>query len=125
MKKKGWKGKKEHDLKKGKDLSNIATESEEFAFMTTFSGAMLACNASPLAELEVDVYNSGTSSHMSPVQQCFISLMQILPQQVEAADQTLFTDTAMGKLWISIPNERDLKVSHYKRSFTAQTLPSP
>ena len=67
MKKKGWKGKKEQDSKKGKDSSNIATEGEEFAFMTMFDGAMLACNASPLVELEVDVYDSGASSHMSPV----------------------------------------------------------
>src|SRR5882724_5017234 len=105
-KKKGWKGKKENHSKKGKDSSNIAAEGKEFAFMTTFVGAMLACNGSPLVRLEVDVYDSGTSSHMSPAQQRFISLMQIPPQQIKAADQTLFAATAVGELQVSISNEK-------------------
>jgi len=66
MKKKGWKGKKENDSKKGKDSSNITTEGQEFAFTTTFVGATLAGSRSPLAKLEIDVYDSGASSHMSP-----------------------------------------------------------
>ena len=65
-KKKGWQGKKGNDLKKVKDSSNIAAEGEEFAFTTTFSGATLAHIKSPIAELEVDIYDSSASSHMSP-----------------------------------------------------------
>ena len=65
-KKKGWKSKKENDSKKGKDSSNIATEGEEFAFMTTFVGAILAHSRSPLSKLEINIYDSGRLSHMSP-----------------------------------------------------------
>ena len=96
-------------MKRGKDSSNVAAEGKEFAFPTTFAGAMLAHNGSPLAELEVDVYDSSTSSYMSPIQECFISLMQIPPCQIQAADQTIFTATAMGKFQISISNEKGLK----------------
>jgi len=66
VKKKGWQGKKKTNLKKVKDSSNVTTEGKVFAFTTTFTRATLACNRSPLAELEVDVYDSGASSHMSP-----------------------------------------------------------
>jgi len=78
-KKKGWKGKRENNSKKGKDSSNIAAEGEVFAFTTTFAGATLSCNGSPLSELEVNVYDSGASSHMSPARQRFVSLTQIPP----------------------------------------------
>jgi len=72
-KKKGWQGKKGNDSKKVKDSSNITTEGEEFAF-TTFSRATLTCNKSPIAKLEVDVYDSSASYHMSPTRRHFISL---------------------------------------------------
>ena len=109
MKKKRWKGKKEQDLKKGKDSSNIAAEGEEFALTTMFAGAMLACNGSPLSKLEVNINDSGASSHMSPAQKCFISLTQIPLQQIKATDQTLSIATAMGELQISILNEKKLQ----------------
>jgi len=106
MKKKGWKGKRENDSKKGKDSSNIAAEGEKFSFTTTFARATLSCNGSPLSKLEVDIYDSSGSSHMMPARQCFVLLTQIPPRQIKAADQTLFTATAMGELRISIPNEK-------------------
>ena len=105
IQKKGWKGKKENDSKRGKDSSNIITEGEEIAFTTTFAGAMLAHNGSPLAKLEVNVYNCGASSDMSPAHKCFVLLTKILPCTIKAANQTLFTTTAMGKLWVSISNK--------------------
>ena len=92
-----------------KDSSNIAAEGKEFAFTTMFPGAMLARNGSPLAKLEVNVYDSGGSSHMSPACKCFVSLTQIPPWQIKPADQTLFTATVMGNLQVSIPGEKGLK----------------
>jgi len=124
LKKKGWKGKKENDSKRGNDSSNITAEGE-FAFTTMFAGAMLECNGSPLAELEVNVYDSSTSSHMSPIWKHLVSLMQIPHCQIKSPDQTLFTTTSMGELKISIPNDKGLKMSHYGKYCTAQTLPSP
>ena len=105
-KKKGWQGKKGNNSKKVKDSSNIATEGEKFAFTTKFARATLAHNKSPIAKLEVNRYDSSASSHMSPTRRCFVSLTQISPSQIKAADQTLFTATAMGKLQVSIPNEK-------------------
>ena len=62
-----------------------------------------------LSKLEINVYDSGTSSHMSPTRKCFVSLTQIPPQQIKAADQALFTTTVMGELWVSIPSEKGLQ----------------
>jgi len=97
------KGKKKDDSK-GKESANATTGSKEFSFTMPFTGATLACNTSPLSNLEVDVYDSGTSSHMSPNRACFISMKEIPPKPIKAADQTLFTATAIGDLHVSIPN---------------------
>ena len=46
---------------------------------------------------------------MSPARKCFVSLTQIPAHIIKAADQTLFTATAMGELRVSIPNEKGPK----------------
>ena len=89
---------------KGKDSANMATGGEEFAFTTTFVGAMLTHNSNPLARVETNVYDSGVSSHMSPTCNQFTTFTAITPKPIKAADQTLFIATAMGELWVSIPN---------------------
>jgi len=89
---------------KGKDITNTATGGEEFAFTTTFAGVMLTCTSNPLSRVETDIYDSDASSHMSPMRDWFTTFMAIAPKPIKAADQMLFIATAMGKLWVCIPN---------------------
>ena len=98
------KKKKKEGSSKDKDTANTATGGNKFAFTTTFIGAVLTRDSNPLAKLETDVYDSGASSHMSPARDHFTSFMAITPKPIKAADQTIFIATAMGDLWISIPN---------------------
>ena len=89
----------------GKDTANTMTGGEEFMFTTTFTSAMLTHDSNPHARVETDVYNSGTSPHMSPTHDQFTTFRPITPKPIKAADQTLFVATAMGKLWVCIPND--------------------
>src|SRR6266481_2933107 len=95
---------KDGNMGKGKYNTNIATGGVEFAFTMMFTGATLARNNNPLSHMEVDVYNSGASAHMSPSQSRFISLQSITPRPIKAADHTLFVATAVSELHILIPN---------------------
>ena len=80
------------------------TDGEEFTFTTTFTSAMLTHVSNPLSRVETNVYDSGASSHMSPVHDWFTTFIAITPKPIKAANQTLFIATAMGKLWVSIPD---------------------
>jgi len=121
-KKKGWKGKKVNDLKKGKDSSNVVPEGKEFAFMTMFAGAMLACNRSPLFKLEVNVYVWHIIPHVTQLKTVYLTHTNP-PWQIKAADQTL---SSLPLQWVSCrypsPTRKDSRTSHYRRYSTAQTL---
>ena len=116
---------KNKDDPKGKESANTTTGSEEFAFTMIFAGATLACNTNPLSNLKVDVYDSGTSSHMSPNHACFISMKEIPLKPIKAADQTLFTATAIGDLHLSIPNRKTSRDVTLKQVLYCLDLPSP
>ena len=85
-------------------MADTTTGGEEFAFTTTFAGAVLTRDGNPLARLKTDVYDSSASSHMSPACNRFTSFTAITPKPIKAADQTIFITTAMGELQVSIPN---------------------
>ena len=70
---------------------------------------MLECNGSPLAELEVDVYESVAISHMSPTRKHFVSLTQTTPCQIKALTRPFSLPLQWGELWVSIPNENNLQ----------------
>ena len=89
---------------KDKDTANTATGGEEFTFTTMFAGATLTCTSNPLSRVKTNVYDSGASSHMSPVCDQFTTFTAITPKPIKAADQMLFITTAMGELWVCIPN---------------------
>ena len=97
------KDKKEED-KKGGGSANVATESEDFAFTTTFAGTTLALGTSALTGREVDVYDSGTSGHMSPSKHCFLNFKEIAPRAINAADKTVFKAVGIGSMRVGIPN---------------------
>jgi hypothetical protein len=98
--------KKEKDGKKGKGKSkaNVATElsNVDFTFTTTFSGSVLSKHESSL--MDIDVYDSAASNHMSPSKHRFVTLKETPPHPIKAADKTIFKATGIGSMKISIPN---------------------
>jgi hypothetical protein len=54
--------------------------------------------------MDIDVYDSTTSNHMSPSKHCFVTLKETPPHPIEAADKTIFKATGIGSMKISIPN---------------------
>ncbi|KZT63678.1 hypothetical protein DAEQUDRAFT_634640, partial [Daedalea quercina L-15889] len=53
----------------------------------------------------VDLYDSGASHHMSPYRDLFISLTEMPPRQLNAANQQHFEATGEGDMTISVPND--------------------
>ena len=95
---------KKEDDKKGSGSANTVVEGEEFTFTVMFAGTMLALGMSPLMGWEVDVYDSGTSGHMTPNRHCFITFKEIMPCAINAMDKTVFKATGIGNMRIGIPN---------------------
>jgi hypothetical protein len=87
--------KKEEDDKK--DSTNIA-EADEWAFATMLVGQASPQAASPQKGSEVDVYNSGASSHMSPNRHRFMKFREIPPYPIAAADKAIFNATSIGDM---------------------------
>jgi Pol polyprotein, beta-barrel domain len=71
------------------------------------TGAELSCTNAGLAGQGTDIYDSGTSRHMSPDQHQFVQFTEIQPQPVKAADKATFSATRIGSLQITILN-RDM-----------------
>jgi Pol polyprotein, beta-barrel domain/Integrase core domain/GAG-pre-integrase domain len=95
---------KEEEDKKGSGSATTATEGEEFTFTTMFAGMALVLGTSSLMGREVDVYDSGTSGHMSPDCHRFTTFKEITPCAINAADKTVFKATGMGNMRLGIPN---------------------
>jgi len=53
---------------------------------------------------EMDVYDSGASTHMSPTKDWFISLKTIPLKPIKATDNTVFHANAMGNMKVAILN---------------------
>jgi hypothetical protein len=60
--------------------------------------------SSALTGTEAELYNSGTSQHMSPFQHRFTNLRSIPPRPITAANNRVFYTTGMGDLQIDVPN---------------------
>jgi Pol polyprotein, beta-barrel domain len=85
-------------------MANVAAEGEGFAFTTMFPGTTLGLGMSQLMGREVDVYDLGTSGHMSPNRHQFTTFKEITQHMVNAADKTTFKAVGIGSMRISIPN---------------------
>ena len=100
---------KEESLKKSfDDLKNSNDKSEfipcdEDAYVMTYKASALQGTSSELIT-NVDLYNLGTSCHMSGVRHCFINFITIDPKPIMAADKQSFNATGKGDLWALLPN---------------------
>jgi hypothetical protein len=101
---KGKKKEKDGDKKKGSESANAVIEDSEWAFTTTVAGHILSRETSKFRGTEVDVYDSGASTHMSPNRHRFTSFKEIPPRRITAAERTVFTATGIGNMRIAIPN---------------------
>jgi Pol polyprotein, beta-barrel domain len=83
---------------------NVAAEGEGFAFTTTFPGTTLVLGTSQLTGRGVDVYDLGTSGHMSPNRHRLTTFKEIAPRTINATDKTILKAVGVGNMRIGIPN---------------------
>ncbi|KIO08044.1 hypothetical protein M404DRAFT_78898, partial [Pisolithus tinctorius Marx 270] len=65
-------------------------------------------NDSPISAPIVELYDSGSTRHISPYKEKFERLTPIPPRLFSAANRQLFDATAMGELVIEVPNGYDV-----------------
>ena len=78
----------------------------EGAFTSMFSADELAGSAET-CNMEVDLYDSGASRHMSGFHHKFINIVAINPISIMATDKHTFKATGKGKMIIHLPNGDD------------------
>ena len=98
------KGKKKEDDDKKKESANATAEPDEWAFTTTFIGQASSQSPNSRRGSEVDVYDSGASSHMSPDRHRFTKFRETAPYPIAAADKAIFNATGIGDMRVAIPN---------------------
>ena len=91
------KGKKKEDDDKKKDLANATAKPNEWVFTTTFIGQTSSQEPNSCKGSEVDVYDSGVSSHMSPNCHQFTKFRESPPYPIAAADKAINT-TGIGDM---------------------------
>ena len=97
------KGKKKEDDQK-KNSANTATEGDDWAFTATHASQASAPESSHKGS-EVDIYDSGASSHMSPDCHQFTNFRETPPHPIAAADKATFNATGVGDMQLVIPND--------------------
>ena len=92
------KEKKKEDDDKKKDSANATAEPDEWAFTTTFIGQTSSQEPNSHEGSEVNVYNSGASSHMSPDRHQFTKFRETPPYPIAAANKAIFNATGIGDM---------------------------
>ena len=72
---------------------------------TAYSAGQFILQPRPQPEVEVELYSSGASRHMSPFQQRFTNYRSIPPRGITAANKQVFYAVGTGDLQIDVPNE--------------------
>ena len=85
------------------DTISDSDDPDDGAYTTSFSTDQLAGSAEA-RNVEVDLYDSGASRHMSGFRHKFIDLVDIEPVPISAADKRTFKATGRGKMIIHLPN---------------------
>ena len=116
---KGWRpqGKKNKDSKDSKPprSANVAADEKEpdaVWLVDSFTDKPEAMLSLPFATLAytgmqtntVELYDSGTSQHLSPYREHFVNFVAITPKPIMAADKHTFDATGRGDLYFEIPN---------------------
>lgn len=78
-----------------KNSEDAYTRTFDYAFLTESKREQL---------LEVELYDSGASRHMSGYRNRFINFQTIPPKPITAADKRLFNAIGKGDMYVNIPN---------------------
>ena len=95
--------KKEDDQKK--ESASTATDSDDWAFTASCTGQASLLETSSHKGHEINIYDSGASSHMSPDHHRFITFKEIPPHPIATADKATFNATGVGDMQIAVPND--------------------
>jgi len=74
------------------------------AFTTTFTSAMLTKDGHGSQIVDVDLYDSGASCHMSGYRHRFLNFTSINPRPITAANKRKFDAISMGDMYVNVPN---------------------
>ncbi|KAJ7127735.1 hypothetical protein C8R44DRAFT_616476, partial [Mycena epipterygia] len=65
---------------------------------------MLTSNKSGNTLIDIDLYDSGASKHMSGNRTRFINFVDIVPKSIIAADKRSFSAIGVGDMYVTVPN---------------------
>jgi hypothetical protein len=90
------------------DLDSPSKEFEyvpikEEAYVTTYKASMLQGTPGP-PPIDVNLYYSGASCHMSGFRHCFVNFVKIPPKPITTADRRSFSAVGKGDIWVYLPN---------------------
>jgi hypothetical protein len=71
--------------------------------VTTYKASMLQ-ETPGLLPIDVDLYDSGVSCHMSGFCHCFVNFVKIPPKPIITADRRSFSAVGRGDIWVYLPN---------------------
>ncbi|KAJ3496166.1 hypothetical protein NLJ89_g10524 [Agrocybe chaxingu] len=77
---------------------------DDEAYTTTFDAAELTNGRLGNSLIDVELYDSGASRHMSGYHHRFINLIDIEPKSITAADKRTFSAIGKGDMYIEVPN---------------------
>jgi hypothetical protein len=81
----------------------VNQESEEAAYTSTFDLGMLSQDGLRSKLIDIELFDSGASRHMSGHQRRFINFTKIEAQPITAADKRSFDAIGKGDMYIDVP----------------------
>ena len=85
-----------------KEIMELCNDEGEDA-LTSFNAAMLVNIEGNVEEIQMELYDSGASCHMSPYRDHFGNYVSIAPKSITAADKQYFQAIEKGNLQIKFP----------------------
>ncbi|GBE86172.1 hypothetical protein SCP_0900490 [Sparassis crispa] len=91
---------------KGRSSANTAVsdDNQTHAFTATFDSAALVHHPATLPDVEIEVYDSGATRHMTPYRDSFVSFEPMPVKPITAADGRNFSAIGRGTVQLQIPN---------------------
>ncbi|KAF8149571.1 hypothetical protein B0H34DRAFT_667586, partial [Crassisporium funariophilum] len=71
---------------------------------TSFNAGSLTTNGNGSTLIDIDLYDSGASRHMSGHRHRFVTFKEIEPRPISAADNRSFNAIGQGDIYINVPN---------------------
>lgn len=89
------------DVEIGLPYEEVIVETDDEDADTSFDYALLSHSG---VHGDIDLYDSGATSHMSGSKHRFINFVSIAPKSINAADKRTFHATGKGDMYIWLPN---------------------